>query len=166
MSRVAAGMGAALRKNFSVKDAFRAKFDALAESQEPLINSASFEHIPIDVHVPVLDVKGLPVKDPNRKLSKAVIQGSFDTSRRNYTAFFSDIIQSLHGESAQEPPCALLTSFGQTILKHGATTHWAIDRLSYQSTNPQILLSSLHWSVRGSCRCQKSWRTWLRYTVG
>lgn len=79
-----------------VKGAFRTKFDALADSTEPLLYTAAYEHIPIDVHIPVLDVPNLPEKDPRRTLAKAVIQGSFDTSRRDYYRFFDEMIQSLH----------------------------------------------------------------------
>ena len=60
--------------------------------------TAAYEHIPIDVHIPVLDVPNLPEKDPHRTLAKAVIQGSFDTSRRDYYRFFDEMIQSLHGK--------------------------------------------------------------------
>ncbi|GJE84823.1 hypothetical protein PsYK624_008990 [Phanerochaete sordida] len=54
------------------------------------------EYIPVDMHTPVLDVPNLPVKSANRSLSRAVIQGSFDTSRRDYYDFFNELIASLH----------------------------------------------------------------------
>lgn len=82
----------------SVKNAFRHQLETLADSTEPLHNTAAYEHIAIDVHIPVLDVPDLPIKELDRKLSKAVIQGSFDMSRRDYHGFFEEMIQSLHGE--------------------------------------------------------------------
>ncbi|OBZ66784.1 GDP-mannose 4,6 dehydratase [Grifola frondosa] len=59
----------------NVAKAFRREFDNRADSVDPEIYSAAYEHIPIDVHVPVLDIKNLPEKASNRSLSKAVIQG-------------------------------------------------------------------------------------------
>jgi len=74
-----------------------------ARSSDPLIRSAGMEHIPVDVHVPILDVKDLPVLSPSRRLSNAVIQGSFSNDRRDYPRIFSELNQSLHGMSIQWP---------------------------------------------------------------
>lgn len=78
-------------------DGFRHKFNALADSNDPEIQTAGYEYIPIGVHVPILDVPGLPDRS-ERILSKAVIQGSFDMARRNYKRIFSDLISSLLGK--------------------------------------------------------------------
>lgn len=72
--------------------------DEHAESSDPAMYSAGYEYIPIDTHVPILDLPDLPNKPLDRTLSKAVIQGSFESNRRDYTGFFNDLIQSLHGE--------------------------------------------------------------------
>lgn len=82
----------------SVKEAFRHMFDAYAESPEQQLFTAGYEHVRVDTHLPVLDIPNLPTKQPDRVLSKAAIQGSFSTSRRDYHRFFADMIQSLHGE--------------------------------------------------------------------
>ena len=72
-------------------------FDQLADSAESTLSIAGYENIPIDVHVPVLDIPFLPPKTVTRSLSKAVIQGTFDTRRRDYPHVFADLISSLHG---------------------------------------------------------------------
>ncbi|OCH84402.1 hypothetical protein OBBRIDRAFT_741660 [Obba rivulosa] len=83
-----------------VQKTFKLEMDEHAESTDPAVYSAGYEHIPIDTHVPVLDLPDLPDKPLNRTLSKAVIQGSFESLRRNYTGFFTDLIQSLHEDPA------------------------------------------------------------------
>lgn len=81
----------------SVSAAFKDKFDELSESKEIDLATSGYESIPIDAHYPVLDIPYLPQKSINRTLSKAVIQGSFDYSRRGYADIFSNLIQSLLG---------------------------------------------------------------------
>jgi hypothetical protein len=81
----------------SVAYSFREKFIELADSPDAAIRSAGYENIPIDVHPPVLPLPNLPERPHNRSLSKAVIQGSFDTVRRDYNNIFSDLIASLRG---------------------------------------------------------------------
>ncbi|EKM59533.1 uncharacterized protein PHACADRAFT_250101 [Phanerochaete carnosa HHB-10118-sp] len=76
-----------------VGKSFRNMFEEIAE--EPL-GGGGYEYIPIDLHIPVLDVSGLPAKSANRSLARAVIQGSFDTTRRSYYNFFDELIRSLH----------------------------------------------------------------------
>lgn len=83
-----------------VKEAFRHMFDAYAESPEQQLFTAGYEHVRVDTHLPVLDIPNLPTKQPDRVLSKAAIQGSFSTSRRDYHRFFADMIQSLHDDPA------------------------------------------------------------------
>lgn len=62
-----------------------------------MVRSAGYERIPTDVHPPVLPLPNLPEHSYNRSLSKAVIQGSFDTVRRDYNNIFSDLVASLRG---------------------------------------------------------------------
>lgn len=65
-----------------------------ASTAETLVDGGQ-EYISVDMHIPVLDVPNLPVKPANRSLSRAVIQGSFDASRRDYHNFFDQLINSL-----------------------------------------------------------------------
>ena len=81
----------------SVKRSFQYLFDEQADSSDPVMYSAGYEHIPVDVHAPVLDMRPLPTKAKNRTLSQAAIQGSFSYQRRDYEGFFKDLIASLHG---------------------------------------------------------------------
>jgi len=81
----------------SVANAFRKEFNDLSGSIDPKIRTAGYEHVPIDVHIPVLDIPRLPDKSDRQILSNAVIQGSFDVSRRDYPAIFQELNQSLHG---------------------------------------------------------------------
>ncbi|KAL0955048.1 hypothetical protein HGRIS_003966 [Hohenbuehelia grisea] len=74
---------------------FRTSFNELADSFDPTIRTAGYEHIPIDVHVPVLDIPRLPERSTERILSKAVIQGSFNQDRRDYANLFQDLSSSL-----------------------------------------------------------------------
>lgn len=89
----------------SVAHAFRDKFAVQAEDTEPLLYTAGYDHIPIDVHVPVLDIPNLPTKSLPWYLSKAVIQGTFSVGRRNYPVIFRDLIASLNG------PCMTTAHF-------------------------------------------------------
>ncbi|KAF8071768.1 hypothetical protein FPV67DRAFT_1560545 [Lyophyllum atratum] len=79
-----------------VATSFRESFDALADSRDPILRSAGYENIPVDVHVPVLALPNLPERPRGRPLTKAVIQGSFDTVRRDYINIFKDLNASLH----------------------------------------------------------------------
>ncbi|KAH9853389.1 hypothetical protein C2E23DRAFT_822865 [Lenzites betulinus] len=79
-----------------VAKTFRDRFATKAEEAEPLLYTAGYDYIPIDVHVPVLDIPNLPAKPLPRYLSKAVIQGTFSVGRRNYPGIFRDLIASLH----------------------------------------------------------------------
>ncbi|OCH93915.1 hypothetical protein OBBRIDRAFT_723822 [Obba rivulosa] len=83
-----------------VERTFRLENDEHAESIDPAVNSAGYQHIPVDTHAPVLDIQDLPDKPFNRTLSKAVIQGTFQSQRRDYPGFFRDMIQSLHDDPA------------------------------------------------------------------
>ncbi|KAI0366212.1 hypothetical protein BV20DRAFT_952667 [Pilatotrama ljubarskyi] len=79
-----------------VAKTFADRFAMQAESPEPVLYTAGYDHIPIDVHVPVLDIPELPVKSLPRYLAKAVIQGTFSIDRRNYPGIFRDLIASLN----------------------------------------------------------------------
>ncbi|RPD62106.1 hypothetical protein L226DRAFT_463709 [Lentinus tigrinus ALCF2SS1-7] len=79
-----------------VAESFRERFADLANSPEPILYTAGYQYIPVDVHVPILDIPNLPSKPLPRYLSKAVIQGSLDPGRRDYNRVFKDLIVSLH----------------------------------------------------------------------
>jgi len=83
-----------------VAHTFRQNFNELADSADLVVRSAGYEGIPIDVHPPVLPLPNLPEHPHNRSLSKAVIQGSFDPARRDYTNIFSDLVTSLREDPA------------------------------------------------------------------
>ncbi|KAF9493156.1 hypothetical protein BDN71DRAFT_1419911 [Pleurotus eryngii] len=83
-----------------VAQGFRRSFNELADSKDPKIRSAGYEYIPIDVHVPILDIPRLPQTVADKVLSKAVIQGSFNMDRRDYAHLFEDLKDSL-AESPQ-----------------------------------------------------------------
>ncbi|EMD34839.1 hypothetical protein CERSUDRAFT_117047 [Gelatoporia subvermispora B] len=83
-----------------VQRTFQLENDQHAESSDPAVYSAGYQHIQVDTHPPVLDIPDLPDKPLNRTLSKAVIQGTFQSLRRDYTGFFSDMITSLHEDPA------------------------------------------------------------------
>lgn len=78
-----------------VAQGFRRSFNELADSKDPKIRSAGYEYIPIDVHVPILDVPRLPQTLADKVLSKAVIQGSFNMDRRDYAHLYEDLKDSL-----------------------------------------------------------------------
>lgn len=86
----------------SVAQAFRDNFQKQARSADLVLNTAGLEYIPIDFHVPILDVKNLPDLSPRRMLANAVIQGSFDNNRRDYTNILSELNASVHGEYLSE----------------------------------------------------------------
>jgi hypothetical protein len=78
----------------SVAKGFRHSFDLEAERDL----GAGYEYIPIDVHVPILDIPDLPGHSAQRIPSNIVIQGSFATDRRDYLHFFEELIASLSSE--------------------------------------------------------------------
>ncbi|TBU27701.1 hypothetical protein BD311DRAFT_778767 [Dichomitus squalens] len=83
-----------------VAEAFVDMFAEAADSHDPLLYTADFEHIPVDVHIPVLRIPSLPVKESPRNLIKAVIQGKFEMERRDYARIFQELISSLHEDPA------------------------------------------------------------------
>ncbi|KAK0469566.1 uncharacterized protein EV420DRAFT_1633985 [Desarmillaria tabescens] len=77
-----------------VANGFRQLFEVLADSGDEDIRSAGYEYLPIDVHIPVLDLGDAPDR-LFRTLSNVVIQGSFTRSRRDYDNIFEDLLESL-----------------------------------------------------------------------
>ncbi|KAJ7312333.1 hypothetical protein DFH08DRAFT_897285 [Mycena albidolilacea] len=73
----------------------RRSFLTRADSLDVSVRSAGYEHIPIDVHVPVLDIPAAVDKSPLRILSNVVIQGNFAHERRDYRNLFNDLLRSL-----------------------------------------------------------------------
>ncbi|KAG6830880.1 hypothetical protein H0H92_014245 [Tricholoma furcatifolium] len=69
---------------------------AISEHPDPVLRTAGYENIPIDVHVPIIPLRNLPERPTSRPLSKAVIQGSFSMNRRDYANIFRELISSLH----------------------------------------------------------------------
>jgi len=82
---------------YSVARTFRKKFQSLARSSDLRLSSAGYEHIPVDFHIPILDIQSPTVLSPNRVLSNVVIQGSFQMGRRDYARIFSQLNASLYG---------------------------------------------------------------------
>ncbi|KAJ7773484.1 hypothetical protein B0H16DRAFT_1304851 [Mycena metata] len=78
-----------------VAAAFRRSFSISADSPDTSVRAAGYEYIPVDVHVPVLDVPVAVDRKPARILSDAVIQGSFYTDRRDYLEIFAELKESL-----------------------------------------------------------------------
>ncbi|KAF7351772.1 putative eukaryotic translation initiation factor 5 [Mycena sanguinolenta] len=80
----------------SVASTHRRSFLARADNPDPVVRSAGYEFIPVDVYVPVLDIPLSQDKNnqnSGRFLSNAVIQGNFD--RRNNQGIFTDLIESM-----------------------------------------------------------------------
>ncbi|KAF7316684.1 hypothetical protein HMN09_00401300 [Mycena chlorophos] len=75
--------------------AFRRSFLVSADSADPAIRSAGLENVPVDVHVPVLDLAVEANRDRARVLANAVIQGSFFSDRRDYHKIFAELNESL-----------------------------------------------------------------------
>ena len=71
-------------------------FQKNASKHSPLIASAGFEYIPVDVHIPILNISIERQQSPSL-LSNAVIQGSFSVDRRDYLTIFEDLVNGLHG---------------------------------------------------------------------
>ena len=82
---------------YSVARTFRKKFQSLARNSDLRLSSAGYEHIPVDFHIPILDIQSPTVLSPNRVLSNVVIQGSFQMGRRDYARIFSQLNASLYG---------------------------------------------------------------------
>ena len=80
----------------SVAKAFLHMFAEAADSREPTLSASDFEHVPVDVHIPLLDIPNPPVKTSPRHLTKAVIQGKFEMERRDYARIFQELIDSLN----------------------------------------------------------------------
>jgi hypothetical protein len=125
-------------------NAFREAHNELAYSPDPRLASAGYEYIPADVHVPVLDVQNLPALPSDRVLSNAVIQGFFDTDRRDYDRIFNELIQNLYGKWISSTHTSLLqhlATFSQRIPNYGATSHSTADLHSHMIPVSQIHLS-------------------------
>jgi len=84
---------------YSVARTFRKKFQSIARNSDLRLGSAGYEHIPVDTHVPILDIHNPTALSPNRVLSNVVIQGSFEMDRRDYARIFSQLNASLYGAS-------------------------------------------------------------------
>ncbi|KAJ7691577.1 hypothetical protein B0H17DRAFT_934873 [Mycena rosella] len=78
-----------------VATAFRRSFLASADSPDAVIRSAGYEHIRIDVHIPIFDLPRAVNFKPSRTLSDAVIQGTFSLTRGDYIEFFAELKESL-----------------------------------------------------------------------
>ncbi|KAJ7678990.1 hypothetical protein DFH06DRAFT_975066 [Mycena polygramma] len=81
-----------------VAAAFKRLFLINADSPDASIRSAGYEYIPVDVHVPVLDIPVAADHKPSRVLSDAVIQGSFSLDRRDYIEIFAELKESFVGD--------------------------------------------------------------------
>ncbi|KAJ6507960.1 hypothetical protein C8R47DRAFT_1236962 [Mycena vitilis] len=101
-----------------VADAFRQSFLVSAVSPDASIRSAGYEYIPVDVHVPVLDIPLAVDHKPTRLLSDAVIQGSFAQDRRDYLEIFAELKESF----ARDPKV-----WGYLPLGSGDDSYYAVD---------------------------------------
>ena len=82
---------------YSVARTFRKKFQSAARNSDIRLSSAGYEHIPVDFHVPILDIDSLTSLSLNRVLTNVVIQGTFEMGRRDYARIFSQLNASLYG---------------------------------------------------------------------
>ena len=82
----------------SVANAFRHSFLVHSTSANPVLSSAGYEHIPIDVFVPIFDVPNLPHLSLSRQLSNAVISGSYESNRRDYAHVIEELFECLRGK--------------------------------------------------------------------
>jgi len=82
---------------YSVARTFRKQFQSIARNSDIRLSSAGYEHIPVDFHIPILDIQSPTALSLNRVLSKVVIQGSFEMYRRDYARIFSQLNASLYG---------------------------------------------------------------------
>ena len=113
----------------SVKNSFQEKFDSIADSSDRDLHTAGYQYIPIDVHVPILDIPDLPIKPLPRQLATAVIQGTLVGDRRDYHRFFDDLIASLRGtlHSSQFGGIwPILYSSTQRTRQLGDIVHWKV----------------------------------------
>lgn len=102
--------------SFSVKAAFQRSFLISADSSDASIRSAGYEYIPIDVHIPVLDVPMVVDHRSSRILSDAVIQGTFYSDRRDYLQIFADLKESLSRRERRFSVCNPLTISGNATV--------------------------------------------------
>ncbi|KAF8332974.1 hypothetical protein F5887DRAFT_986203 [Amanita rubescens] len=70
-------------------------FQTKASDHSPLIASSGLEYVPVNVHIPILNVSIERQQSPPL-LSNAVIQGSLSVGRRDYLTIFDDLVKSLH----------------------------------------------------------------------
>ncbi|KAJ7761986.1 hypothetical protein DFH07DRAFT_739565 [Mycena maculata] len=75
--------------------AFRQSFLIKSDSSDASIRLAGYEYIPVDVHVPILDLPFPADQRTSNILSDAVIQGSFTTARRDYVGSFQEMFAEL-----------------------------------------------------------------------
>src|SRR6267378_1648854 len=80
---------------YSVKRGFQRIFQSTARSPDVRLSSAGYEHIRVDIHMPILNVQSPSVLSPNRGLSNAIMVGS--TAGHEYVGTFSDLNASLYG---------------------------------------------------------------------
>lgn len=78
------------------------------QSSDLEIFTAGYEYIGVYVHIPILDLPDPPPKKPTAGLSRAVIQGSIDPSRRDYQKILVELENSLAGKFS--PPSSFLQS--------------------------------------------------------
>jgi hypothetical protein len=80
---------------YSVARGFRKIFQSTARNPDNRLSSAGYEHIRVDIHMPLFNIQSPGVLSPNRILSNAVMIGS--TAGHDYVGTFSDLNASLHG---------------------------------------------------------------------
>lgn len=69
----------------------------LAAEHDPVFQSAGFEHVRSDFHVPVLNIS-TPNRHYSGRLSNVVIQGTFSEDLRDFSRIFKDLAKSFTGE--------------------------------------------------------------------
>ena len=79
-------------------------YKRLASDPDPNIYTVGYEHIPVDVHVHILNISNLPELTPNRTLSNAVIQGFLDSHRRDYVRIIQRLLEFIQGENYSQYP--------------------------------------------------------------
>lgn len=70
----------------------------MADNPDPELLNAMYEYVPIDVHVPVLDLPDYGVRSTADKITRVVVQGNFDPTRRDYTHIFKDLLDALKSD--------------------------------------------------------------------
>jgi len=83
-----------------VARSFKKEFSDFAGSADPILRSAGYDLVPVDAHVPMLDLPRFSHKPRNQTLSNVVIQGGFDWNRRSYGDIFKNLNRSLHESPA------------------------------------------------------------------